>query len=324
MPLIPYSKYRHRSDALKNGHLQTILPSLFRKVKGVKYEREQIDTPDEDFLNLDWIQSGNKRLVIISHGLEGDSKRHYVKSCARHFNKAGFDVLAWNYRSCGGEMNRTLRLYHHGVTDDLETVIEHAIDTRKYKKIVLVGFSMGGSTTLKYLGENGSNVPKHIVGAATFSVPCNLWDSAHQLTFPENSFYKNRFLKKLIKKIKLKHQQFPNEINIEGIDKINSFGPFDRRYTAPLHGFRNERHFYKTVSSDLHYTGIKIPALIVNALNDPMLGEKCYPYEVCRKHEYLHLETPHAGGHVGFYSFGQEESWMDIRALAFLSKYSKL
>ncbi|MEO9964890.1 MAG: alpha/beta fold hydrolase [Reichenbachiella sp.] len=324
MSLIKFSSYSSPRDVLKNGYLQTIIPSLFRKIKGVKYSRERIETPDEDFLDLDWIKSGHERLVIISHGLEGNSNRHYVKSCARYFHQHDYDVLAWNYRSCSGEINKNLRLYHHGDTDDLELVITHAIATRKYKKIVLVGFSMGGSTTLKYLGENGPSVPKHVVAAATFSVPCNLWDSAHQLTFRENWFFKQRFLKKMIKKVKQKHKQYPKEVDIAGIDKIVSFGQFDEKYTAPLHGFRNSRHFYRTATSDLHYAGIRVPSLIVNAKNDPLLGEKCYPYKICKYHDFLHLETPRAGGHVGFFQIGAKTSWMDQRALEFISKYARL
>jgi predicted alpha/beta-fold hydrolase len=214
MTLFSSSSYQSAYDFLKNGHFETIVPSISRKVRGVKYTRERIETPDNDFLDLDWIKSNHERLVIISHGLEGSSHRHYVKSCAKYFSNNEYDVLAWNYRSCSGEMNRQLRLYHHGVTDDLETVISHAIATRRYKKVVLVGFSMGGSTVLKYLGENGRGVPAHVVGAATFSVPCNLWDSAHQLTSPSNWFYNRKFLKKMSKKIKRKHDQFPDKINI--------------------------------------------------------------------------------------------------------------
>jgi predicted alpha/beta-fold hydrolase len=103
-----------------------------------------------------------------------------------------------------------------------------------------------------------------------------------------------------------------------------SFGQFDERYTAPIHGFRNGRHFYRTVTSDLHYQGIKVPSLIVNAKNDPLLGEKCYPYKACKYHKFLHLETPEKGGHVGFGLRGKQHSWMDERALEFLSDYAML
>ncbi|MBU2884936.1 alpha/beta hydrolase [Gilvimarinus agarilyticus] len=321
MPVISRSPYGNFFSWFRNGHLETIYPSVFRKIKGLPYERERIDTPDGDFLDLDWVQTGSNKLIIVSHGLEGNTTRHYIKSCVRYFHQKGYDVLAWNYRSCSGEINRTLRLYHHGVTDDLETVIQHTISTRRYKRIGLVGYSMGGSTTLKYLGENGVNVPKHIVAAAVFSVPCNLWDSAHQLTFRKNTFYRKRFLKKLIQKVKQKHAQFPDAVNISAIDRIKSFGLFDERYTAPLHGFRNARHFYSTSSSDLHYHSITVPSLIVNALNDPLLGEKCYPYETCQNSKTLTLETPRCGGHVGFGLRGKNYSWMDQRAFEYIDRY---
>lgn len=322
MPIIKFSSYGDFFHSLRNGHLETILPSVLASKFELNYSRERITTPDDDFIDIDWIYNKSDKLLILSHGLEGSSDRPYMMSMAKYFSDRGFDILAWNYRSCSGEINRQLRLYHHGVTDDLETVVTHAIDTRRYKKIALAGFSMGGSTTLKYLGENGYNTPKHIVAAAAFSVPCNLWDSALQLTSWENFYFKNRFLKKLIKKIKLKHEQFPDQVDIKNIDEIDSFGVFDERYTAPLHGFRNARHFYKTSTSDLHYHSIKTPSLIVNALNDPMLGERCYPYEDCRHHQYLFLETPRCGGHVGFPLRGNSHNWMDHRAYQFISKFT--
>ncbi|MGL1887394.1 MAG: alpha/beta fold hydrolase [Reichenbachiella sp.] len=323
MPLIKKSKYGNFLHPFRNGHLETLTPSLFRNITGINYQRERINTPDDDFLELDWLTGSSNKLIIISHGLEGDSNRHYVRSCARYFHERGYDILAWNYRSCGSEMNKNLRLYHHGVTDDLETVVKHAIDTRRYRSIGLVGYSMGGSTTLKYLGESGYTTPKHIVAAAVFSVPCNLWDSAHQLSFKENSFYNNRFMKKLIEKVKRKHAQYPDKINIDGIDEIKSFGEFDERYTAPLHGFRNARHFYTTSTSDLHFPSIQVPSLIVNALNDPMLGEKCYPYKACEDHKHLALETPRCGGHVGFSLRGKNYSWMDQRAFEFIDPFMR-
>ena len=109
MSLIKNSSYRPALEFLKNGHIQTIWPSLFREIKGIQYVRERIDTPDGDFLDLDWMPTEYERLVIISHGLEGDSNRHYMKSCAKYFNKNNYDVLSWNYRTCSGEMNRLLR-----------------------------------------------------------------------------------------------------------------------------------------------------------------------------------------------------------------------
>ncbi|MEQ9288073.1 MAG: alpha/beta hydrolase [Cyclobacteriaceae bacterium] len=319
MPIVPDSSYDQTPYYFKNGHLETIVPSLLGKVNGVDYFRERIGTPDGDFLDLDWLKGKNDKLIVLSHGLEGSADRYYVKRMAKYFHQKGWDVLAWNYRSCSGEMNRALRLYHHGVTDDYGTVIHHAIQ-QGYSTLCLSGFSMGGSTTLKYLGEQGASVDPRIKAAAVFSVPCNLWDSALQLKKSGNSFYRKRFLKKMIKKIKQKALLHPDKINIHSIDKIRTFEEFDERYTAPLHGFKDAKHFYESSTSDQFYHSIKIPALIVNAKNDPMLGEKCYPYDLVKNHKYLHLETPHYGGHVGFSLRGKNYSWMDQRAFEFISE----
>lgn len=321
MPIIQKSFYDAHPFYIKNGHFETIIPSFLGSVKGVNYTRERITTEDDDFLDLDWLNGDNDKLIVISHGLEGSSKRYYVQSMAKYFFSKGWDVLAWNYRSCSGEMNSALRLYHHGVTDDYDQVIQHAINTSKYKRMALAGFSMGGSTTLKYLGEQGAHIDPRIYAAAVFSVPCNLWDSAVQLTKSENRFYARRFLKKMIKKIKEKAELHPDKINIENIDSINTFAEFDRRFTAPLHGFRDAQDFYTSSTSDQFYSSIQVPTLIVNAKNDPMLGEKCYPYEISKNHKYLHLETPEIGGHVGFSLKGKEHSWMDERALEFISEF---
>ncbi len=319
MPILTSSSYQKRPFYLFNGHLETVLPSLFRKVKGVDYQRERLELNDGDFLDLDWVKQQSNKLLILSHGLEGSSDRHYVKGVARFFAQQGWDILAWNYRSCSGEMNRLPRMYHHGVTDDLERVIQRGLEGN-YTSIGLVGFSMGGSTTLKYLGELGKQVSHHIKAATVFSVPCNLWDSAIQLTKKENEFYKNRFLKKLKRKIEAKAKDH-SSINIDGLKGIKHFNEFDDRYTAPLHGFKNAKDFYVSSTSDQFYHNIEVPALIVNAKNDPLLGDKCYPYELADSNPNLYLETPELGGHVGFTSVWGK-SYMEERAFEFISQYA--
>lgn len=320
MPIIEHSSYDQRPYYFRNGHLETILPSFFRKVKGFDYSRERITTPDDDFLDLDWLRSGNHKVVILSHGLEGSSERHYVRSCAKYFHEHGWDVLAWNYRSCSGEMNRQLRLYHHGVTDDYETIVNQAIEA--YEEIALIGFSMGGSTTLKFLGEQGGSVHSKIKAAAVFSVPCNLWNSAEALVRKENRFYKRRFLRKLKNKVKAKAELWPDHIDVSELDQIKTFEVFDEYYTAPLHGFKDAHDFYTTSTSDRVYPRIQTPALIVNAKNDPLLGDKCYPVELAKSNGFLYLETPLYGGHVGFSLKGKKHSWMDERALEFIRQYT--
>lgn len=317
MPLLTESSYKRRPIYLFSSHLETIVPSAFRKVDGVKYVRERLELVDGDFLDIDWLKSSNKKLVIISHGLEGSSGRPYVTGMAKFFSASGWDALAWNCRSCSGEMNRLPRLYHHGATDDLSAIVEHALDGGNYDTVALVGFSMGGSMSLKYLGERGVGVRNEIIGAAVFSVPCNLWDSAVQLGMRKNRFYKDRFLNKLKEKIKIKATMHPDVVDAAGIDAIKDFGAFDERYTAPLHGFISREDFYLKATSNQFYPMLQRPALVVNALNDPLLGPKCYPHELARESNYLYLETPKLGGHVGFMQTGHV-SWAESRALEFL------
>lgn len=321
MPLLTESSYKRRPLYLFNPHLETIVPSAFRKIKDVAYVRERLELADGDFLDVDWLTCpGNDRLVVVSHGLEGSSTRPYCAGVAKYFSANGWDALAWNCRSCSGEMNRLPRLYHHGATEDLAAVVDHALAKGNYKQVALVGFSMGGSLSLKYLGERGDGVAKEVLGATVFSVPCNLWDSAVQLTLKGNRFYRERFLDKLKVKMKLKAAMHPDVIDVAGIDNIVDFDEFDERYTAPLHGFSSRQDFYTKATSDQFYHALKRPALVVNALNDPLLGEKCYPRDAARESDYLFLETPAVGGHVGFTQAGKEMTWAEERALLFLKE----
>ena len=113
---------------LRNGHVHTIFPALFRKPNPVNWERQRLHTPDNDFLDLDWLRQNNNRLVILGHGLEGSSNSTYILAATHLLVANGFDVLAWNHRSCSGEMNKTARFYHHGVTDDLDLVLKAVQD----------------------------------------------------------------------------------------------------------------------------------------------------------------------------------------------------
>ncbi len=316
MPLVSTSTY-HAPFYLFNGHVETIIPSIFRQLQGV-YNRERLELSDGDFLDLDWLARENDKLVVISHGLEGNSERHYAKGMATYFHNHGWDAVAWNCRGCSGEMNRLPKFYHHGATEDLAAVIEHA--QKKYSHIVLIGFSMGGSLTLKYLGERKGVVNPAIKSATVFSVPCDLGSSARELDKPNKKFYLNRFLKKLEKKIHTKSLLFPELITASDFHQIKSFREFDNRYTAPLHGFKDADDFYEQASSKPFISSIQIPTLIVNAINDPFLPPECYPIEIAKSHAHVYLETPERGGHVGFTLGGKNENWMEVRAFEFVSQ----
>lgn len=319
--MIVESTYRH-VPYLTNGHLETIVPSAFRKVNGVLFQRQRLELDDGDFLDLDWLahtHERSKKVVIISHGLEGSSERHYSRGMAKYFYDRGWDALAWNCRSCSGELNRLPRFYHHGDTADLQRVIDE-VYRKEYDHLALVGFSMGGSFSMKYLGEQGSKIDRRIKGGVGFSVPCSLGSSAAELDKPNKRFYRNRFLRKLGKKILAKSLIYPDKISHTDYYKVLTFQQFDDRYTSPLHGFRNARDFYKQSSCDQYLDNIRVPALIVNAANDPFLTPECYPKDVAKDHSFFHLEIPARGGHVGFSLSNVEFNFMEQRAYDFLAE----
>jgi predicted alpha/beta-fold hydrolase len=302
---------------LFNAHLETIYPSLLRKVVGIPpYVRERITTPDEDFLDLDWITQGAKKLIIISHGLEGSSDRAYIKGLAKAGLEEGYDILAWNFRGCSGEINRRLRFYHSGATDDLDTVIQHAINTGRYPEIILMGFSLGGNLTLKYMGERKPDAV--IQKVVVFSVPLNLRSSCAKISQPSNWIYANRFLKSLKNKVLRKSQLYP-ELDTSPLGRIKTLETFDDQYTAPIHGFDNAADYYSKCSSIAFVDSIKVPTLIINAKNDPFLSEDCFPVELLKGHGYVTLEVPVRGGHVGFSQFGKTgRYWSEERAMSFI------
>ena len=320
MPLIKHSTYR-APIFMKNAHLQTIYPSLFRKCDKEIYQRKRIFTNDDDFLDLDWSKIGSDNLVIISHGLEGNSTRAYVLGMVNTLNQNGWDALAWNFRSCSGEINRQLRFYHSGSINDLELVIQHALKLNMYQKIALVGFSMGGNLTLVYLGKKGNQVSKQIVKSVVFSVPCDLQSSSYELAKLKNKIYMKRFLNLLHQKIKSKMEFMPDQINNSDYNSIKNFKQYDDRYTAPIHGFKNAEDYWDKCSSKQFIPKIQTPTLIVNAKNDPFLGDKCYPIEEADKSKYVYLETPKEGGHVSFLSFNEDKSyWSEQRVVEFLGE----
>jgi hypothetical protein len=293
---------------------------MYRKLPLPDYVRERIKTPDEDFLDLDWLKNdGNSRLVILSHGLEGSSGRTYIRGVAHHFYDLGWDVLAWNCRSCSGEMNLKPRFYHHADTGDLSTVIDHV--KKSYQRIYLVGFSMGGNMSLNYLGRRGDDIPGQVAGACVFSVPLVLKSSVEALSTRSNRIYRRRFIKKLGEKIREKSLLFPDVISYDNYDEIEQFPDFDNRYTAPLHGFRDADDFYHQGSPLRHLANIKRPVLIVNAVNDPFLGPECYPEKLAAELKDVYFEFPGTGGHVGFTRGRLAYSYMEHRAVSFFEDY---
>lgn len=318
MPLIQ-SGYRP-PRGFANGYLQSIYPTLFRKLEPPALREERLETDDGDFLDLDWAEiEGQPRqtLVIVSHGLEGHSRRPYVLGTLRQANRQGYHALAWNFRNCSPEANRLPRMYHSGATEDLHRVVEHALACG-YQEVHLVGYSMGGNLSLVYAGRQRP-LPPQLASVTAFSVPCDLHGSARQLAKRRNRIFMWRFLKDLRVKINEKAQRFPHLVSAEGYDQIRTFQQFDDRYTAPLHGFRDALDYWQQSSALRYLQDIRIPALLVNARNDPFLSADCFPEQLAQQHEYLHLEIPASGGHVGFIEHSRDQTyWMEKRAMQFI------
>lgn len=322
MPQLPPPDYRPPWP-LRNRHLHTVYPTLFRRGNPPPYRRQRVELPDGDFIDLDWLRAGHDRVALLCHGLEGCSHSTYMRGMSRALHAAGWDVACFNFRGCSGEPNRLPRMYHSGATDDLRQIVETLVHAEQYTDLSLVGFSLGGNLLLKYLGERGEDLPDALRSAVALSVPIDLGASADELLKCHNRIYALRFLRLLKRKIAIKHVQHPQQIPIEGLDQIHDLIEFDDRYTAPLHGFDSARDYYRRCSSRYFLQGIRRPTLILSALDDPFLTPECFPRQAATDNPWLYLQTPSYGGHVGFVSPRlRAPFWSEQQTIDFFQQHS--
>ena len=302
----------------KNRHVNTIYSSLFRKTKPLSFKRKRIETLDDDFLDIDLIENGSRKIVILCHGLEGSSDSKYIQATAKLLSLNGYSVAAMNYRFCSGEINRQLVTYHSGKTDDLHTVINFVLPN--YDSVYLVGFSLGGNLILKYNGDGLFSLSPKIKANVVISVPVDLKGSSISLKRCENVLYRWRFLRTLSKKMHLKHQQFPNQLDVFPLKKVKTLKDFDDFFTSKINGFKDAEDYYLKASSKQFIPNISKPTLLINALDDPFLSESCFPISEANENSNFFLMTPFHGGHVGFISKGVFY-WSEIQILNFLNSY---
>ena len=320
MPLIK-SNY-NPNFPFKNGHFSTIYSAKLRPSPKLIQQRERLQLPDADFMDIDWsfAENPSRKVTILLHGLEGNAQRTYMKGQAKVLNQNGWDVAAVNFRGCSGEANLSYQSYNAGKTDDLEAVINYILKKDKYAEIHLIGFSLGGNLLLKYLGERES-FPKEIKKAIAISTPLSLKGSLESLNQFYNWVYRNSFLINLRKKYKTKMKDFPEKMTLSDYKKIKSLLEFDNLYTAPAHGFKDAMDYYEKNSSLQFLPNIQIPVYILNAENDSFLSSECYPIELASKMKNLHLEIPKYGGHVGFHQ-NNKLYYSEKRSLEFLNNTS--
>jgi predicted alpha/beta-fold hydrolase len=212
-----------------------------------------------------------------------------------------------------------MRCYHSGVSDDLAMVVDHVARMLPGMPIALVGFSLGGNVMLKFLGEDW---PAHgVVRAGVgISVPCDLRSAALRIADAGFGWPMRWFLRDLGPKMEAKQARFGGAFPTADWSRMRSFAEFDDAFTAPIHGFRGAEDYWARCSSLRFLSTIRVPSLLLNALDDPMLSPGCFPFDIARNHPHLFLEAPRHGGHVAFASapdaFG--DCWSETRSLDFL------
>ena len=294
---------------LPNGNLQTIWAPLFaRRFQTLKprFKRERWATPDHDFIDVDYLcldsaVKQTKRLVVMFHGLEGSSESHYCESFADHAKRYGYAFAVVHFRGCSGELNLAPRAYHSGDYEEIAWVLQRLKDEHKVP-IVAVGVSLGGNALLRWAEEMGRAAASIAEAVVAVCSPIDLAAGGRAIGVGFNKMvYTRRFLASMKPKALKKQEQFPGLFDLDAVMQAQDLHAFDNAFTAPLHGFKNAEDYWARCSAKPHLHRIKIPALVINAKNDPFIPASCLP----RPHEvgqWVRLWQPKEGGHVGFTS----------------------
>lgn len=288
---------------LRGPHPQTLGARFLRPKLGPSVRRERWDTPDGDFLDLDFFEGEGLRddvLVILLHGLEGSAKSGYIIETAGRLAERCVPSVAMNFRSCSGELNRGLRLYHSGETTDLAWVIERLRMERPHRRLAASGVSLGGNVLLKYLGERGSS--SDLVAAAAWSLPFDLAAGARFMEHGFARFYVNRLLRSLKTKTRGRQDELGPYIDLERTLQASTFWEFDDAATAPLHGFDGADDYYEQSSCGQFVPKIELPTLVIQSRDDPFVPATAVPEVALNNNPMITPVITDHGGHVGFVS----------------------
>ena len=305
---------------LPGPHLQTLWAALVRRRGRPVLERERLELPDGDFLDLDWNRAApaNTPVVVVLHGLEGSSASPYAWGLLAAFERRGWSAVVMHFRGCGGEPNRLARSYHSGETGDLARVIEDLRRRFPHRPLFAAGVSLGGNVLLKWLGEIGSRAP--LAGAAAVSVPLDLGQCAERIEQGFSKVYRRYLVRALHRKLRAKFGAWEESpIDLAALPRWRTFREFDENVTAPLHGFTGAEDYYRRASSGPFVARIRKPTLIVQARNDPFLpGAAVPPLAPC-----VRLDLPSGGGHAGFVQGavpGRPRYWLEERIPGFFEE----
>jgi predicted alpha/beta-fold hydrolase len=290
---------------LPGGNLQTIWPALYsRRVFGPhpQYRRERWDTPDQDFVDVDWLESTARSeapLLVLFHGLEGTSRSHYSEAFADFAHSRGMAYAVPHFRGCSGELNRAPRAYHSGDFEEIGWVLQQ-FRHRHRGPIVAVGVSLGGNALLRWAQEAGDTASATATAVAAVCSPVDLAAGGYAIGRGFNRLvYTRMFLNTMVPKALLKLEQFPGLFDGESLKAARDLYEFDNIFTAPLHGFKSTEDYWARASAKPHLHRIRIPALVVNARNDPFVPAWSLPSQA-DVGQHVTLWQPAHGGHVGF------------------------
>ncbi len=283
---------------LPSPHLQTIWPRYFRKRPKLNFRHEEFDLEDGDFVDLCWSKREDGLPVLILHGLEGSINSPYSFGLFAALESRDLRPIFMHFRGCSGRHNRLDRAYHSGDTADIAAVVKHIQSKTQSERIAAVGFSLGANALLKWLGETQADNP--LTRGVAVSVPFQLDDAVNRLDQGMSKLYREYLLGKLRKKTSDKFLTRPSPIK-EDVYQMKSFWDYDGHVTAPLHGFNSASDYYKKSSSRQFLKDIKVPTLIIHALDDPFMYESSVPNQSELSENVEFLLSKH-GGHVGFIS----------------------
>ena len=295
---------------LPGGHLQTIWPALRARRAGgprIAYRRERWDTPDGDFVDVDLLDAPSGRvgapLLVLFHGLEGSSRSHYAEAFAGWARAHGLGFAVPHFRGCSGEINRAPRAYHCGDFEEVGWMLArlHALQqARGGGPLLAVGVSLGGNALLRWAGETGASGAQRVAAIAAVCAPLDMTAGGHAIGRGFNrQVYTRMFLRTLKAKARAKQAQHPGLFDAARLGGVRDLHAFDQHFTAPLHGFAGADDYWRRASSKPHLARIRVPALVLNARNDPFVPAASLP----RPGEVgpcVTLWQPAEGGHVGF------------------------
>jgi uncharacterized protein len=320
-PFVPHSAFR-------NGHAQTIVGSFIRRhtpLLNAKSKPRYFDVAPQTRVLGDGGWQANRTEVptlILLHGMEGSIDSGYMRGTAEQALAAGFNVLRLNHRNCGGTENLTPTLYHAGLTDDVQRIINELIDKDGLQQIYVVGYSLGGNVALKLAGEYGQAIPKQVKGFIAVSPSMDLSSCADAIEMRSNFLYHARFIISLRNRMKLKARLFPEQYDIKKLRGIWTIRKFDDMYTSRHSGFRDVYDYYEKASAVQVISKIAVPTLILHSKDDPFIPFAPFESREVKENANIALLATEHGGHVGFVSVNRdpaERFWYEKQIVEFIS-----